>query len=298
MIPPKKKKKEYAAAFFLLADHLPDALTVCLNNLHDPHLAIAIARVYEPSISSSSSSPDVGLHLRKFLETKILPLAHALGDRWLATWGFWMLGQRDCAVLSLLSPPPLLLDSSIFSGEEEEEEEERQQRKREDSGDARDPNSRMFLLNDPALLIFYRAVREKTVTTLRGARQISPEEEFQFVLRTAGLYDRMGCDLLALDLVVNWEFLPGAVASGGGGGGGGALGDMFAAAAVGGGGGRVRRGSVLVNDVPPPLSLVAEKSKEGEEGEEEEGREGEKWKQGRVKPAPAVWEEPDMSWAF
>ena len=33
--------------------------------------------------------------------------------------------------------------------------------------------------------------------------------EWNFVLRNARLYDRMGCDLLALDLVRHWEFLGG-----------------------------------------------------------------------------------------
>lgn len=36
-----------------------------------------------------------------------------------------------------------------------------------------------------------------------------PREEWEFVLRNARLYDRMGCDLLALDLVHRWEFLGG-----------------------------------------------------------------------------------------
>ena len=36
---------------------------------------------------------------------------------------------------------------------------------------------------------------------------IGMREEWDFVLHTAGLYDRMGCDVLALDLVKTWEFL-------------------------------------------------------------------------------------------
>lgn len=34
-----------------------------------------------------------------------------------------------------------------------------------------------------------------------------PREEWEFVIRNARLYDRMGCDFLALDLVRHWEFL-------------------------------------------------------------------------------------------
>jgi hypothetical protein len=35
---------------------------------------------------------------------------------------------------------------------------------------------------------------------------VSPKAEWEFVLHSAKLYDRMGCDLLGLDLVRNWEF--------------------------------------------------------------------------------------------
>lgn len=41
---------------------------------------------------------------------------------------------------------------------------------------------------------------------MRGAAKISPKLEFDYVLRSASLYDRLGCDLLALDLVKNWDF--------------------------------------------------------------------------------------------
>lgn len=60
--------------------------------------------------------------------------------------------------------------------------------------------SRLFLADDPALVILYKQIREKTLQTLRGAGKIEPRAEFQFVLHTARLYDRMGCDLLALEL--------------------------------------------------------------------------------------------------
>lgn len=42
----------YAAAFFLLADKLQDAVNVCVKNLSDFQLAIAICRVYEQGIQS------------------------------------------------------------------------------------------------------------------------------------------------------------------------------------------------------------------------------------------------------
>ena len=84
---------EYAAAFFLLADHLQDAVNVCLNQIKDLQLAIAVARVYEG---------DHGPILRKLLEEEVLAIAAQEGNRWLASWAFWMLHRRDMAVRALI----------------------------------------------------------------------------------------------------------------------------------------------------------------------------------------------------
>ncbi len=90
---------EYAAAFFLLADHLQDAVNVCLNQMKDLQLAIAVARVHEG---------DQGPVLRKLLEEEVLAIAAQEGNRWLASWAFWMLHRRDMAVRALIVSPALL----------------------------------------------------------------------------------------------------------------------------------------------------------------------------------------------
>lgn len=69
--------------------------------------------------------------------------------------------------------------------------------------------ARSYLSNDPALVVLYNQLREKTLQTLKGASQVPALAEWNFILRNARLYDRMGCDLLALDLVRHWEFLSG-----------------------------------------------------------------------------------------
>lgn len=96
-----------------------------------------------------------------------------------------MLGKRDKAVRALISPL-----SNIISPPET-------------------PNlqSKSFLTDDPALVVLYKQLRDKSLQTLRGALSLNPRSEWDFVLHTAGLYERMGCDLLALDLVKTWEFL-------------------------------------------------------------------------------------------
>lgn len=59
----------------------------------DLQLAIAITRAYEG---------DNGPVLRDILEEKVLPEAASEGNRWMASWAFWMLGRRDMAVRALI----------------------------------------------------------------------------------------------------------------------------------------------------------------------------------------------------
>ena len=63
-----------------------------------------------------------------------------------------------------------------------------------------DIKSRLFLTDDPALVVLYSQLRQQTLSTLRGASKVTPKAEWDFVLHSAKLYDRMGCDLLGLDL--------------------------------------------------------------------------------------------------
>lgn len=83
----------YSAAFFLLGGSLEDAVDVCVKQLRDLQLAVAISRVYEG---------DNGPVLRKLLQEQVLDLAAREGDRWLASWAFWMLGRKDMAVRALI----------------------------------------------------------------------------------------------------------------------------------------------------------------------------------------------------
>ncbi|KAK0390029.1 hypothetical protein NLU13_3602 [Sarocladium strictum] len=170
-----KRRFAYSAAFFLLADNLAAAVDVCLNQLKDLQLAVAVGRVYEG---------DGGPVLRKVLQDEILPFAAQGGNRWLASWAFWMLGRKDMAVRALITPVYTLLETPCSP----------------------DFKSRLFLTDDPALVVLYSQLRQQTLQTLRGASKVTPKVEWEFVLHSAKLYDRMGCDLLGLDLVRNWEF--------------------------------------------------------------------------------------------
>jgi hypothetical protein len=173
-----KRRFEYAAAFFLLADNLDSAVSVLSNQLGDIQLAIAVARVY-----GGDDSPT----LTKFLSERVLPNAAREGNRCQATWTYWMLGERSLAVRALVSPlhsllvPPGSPPDSL--------------------------QAKSFRNDDPALVVLYQQLREKSLQTLRGALMISGKEEWEFITKTATLLLRMGCDILALDLVRHWEFL-------------------------------------------------------------------------------------------
>ncbi|OTB04577.1 hypothetical protein M426DRAFT_320691 [Hypoxylon sp. CI-4A] len=233
-----KRRFEYAAAFFLLADHLQDAVNVCLNQIKDLQLAIAITRVYEG---------DNGPILKKLLENEVLAVAAQEGNRWLASWAFWMLKRRDMAVRALITPLYTLLETPASTD---------------------NLKAKSFLTSDPALIVLYSQLRQKTLQTLRGASKVTPGTEWEFVLHNARLYDRMGCDLLGLDLVRNWEFLrhiPLAKPDLGG--------DVDPRELL------RRRNSVVVQDMP--MSPIAP-------GDMKTGGHG-------VKPPPSVFEEPDAN---
>lgn len=68
-------------------------MNICASQIGDIQLAVVIARVYDGDESSV---------LHEILEEKVLPLAAFRGDRWMASWAFWMLGRRDMAVRSLI----------------------------------------------------------------------------------------------------------------------------------------------------------------------------------------------------
>lgn len=142
--------------------------------------------------------------------------------------------------------------------------------------------AKLFLTDDPALVVLYSQLRHKTLQTLRGASKVTPKVEWAFVLHNARLYDRMGCDLLALDLgmflnpafmsgniaksflVRNWEFLLPTVSK--------YLGgetdprDLLR-----------RRSSLVVADLPMSMSLLDIKPKSTHP------------------PHPSVFEEPESS---
>ncbi|KAF9015532.1 RAVE protein 1 C terminal-domain-containing protein [Cyathus striatus] len=171
-----KQRFEYSAAFFLLGNSLKDAVNVCIRQIGDFQLAIALARVVEHS--------NEGPILQEILTYTVLPIAFELGNRWLGSWAFWLLHRRDLAVRILLTPLPDIAAAFNIKVTEIGE-----------------PH-----YDDPSLALLFSQLRSKTLQAVKGTSEISGRAEFNFVLQMARVFCRMGCQVLALDLVRSWSF--------------------------------------------------------------------------------------------
>ncbi|KII93785.1 hypothetical protein PLICRDRAFT_101217 [Plicaturopsis crispa FD-325 SS-3] len=171
-----KRRFEYSAAFFLLGGSLKDAVNVCIRQLDDFQLAVALARVVEQS--------NDGPVLRDVITNSVLPIAFKDGNRWLGSWAFWLLHRRDLAVRILLTPLPDIAAALSIS-----------------VTDIGEPH-----YDDPSLALLFSQLRSKTLQTAKGTSEISGRAEFNFVLQMARVFCRMGCHVLALDLVRSWSF--------------------------------------------------------------------------------------------
>ncbi|KAL7418926.1 regulator of (H+)-ATPase in vacuolar membrane [Cryptotrichosporon argae] len=172
-----KQRYEYAAAFFMLAGAHRDALTVCLRQLDDWQLAVALARAVEGRAD--------GPLLHWVLEDAVLPRAFAGGHRWLASWAFWTLKRRDLAVRVLIAPMTDVASAWAPLGPPA----------------AGSPEN-----DDPSLLLLFQHLKARSLQTARGTAEIPAKVEYDFVLHNARVFCRMGCHALALDLVRSWSF--------------------------------------------------------------------------------------------
>ncbi|WFC98201.1 regulator of (H+)-ATPase in vacuolar membrane [Malassezia yamatoensis] len=91
-----QRRFDFAATFFLLGGALQDAVNVCVQNMKNLPLAIAIARVYEEQ--------DSGPVFLGLIKGSVLPYAIQKGDRWLAAWAFSVLDNHEDAVRVIDTP--------------------------------------------------------------------------------------------------------------------------------------------------------------------------------------------------
>jgi len=154
-------------------------VNVCVRQLGDFQLAIALARVIEQT--------NEGPILQSTLKNSVLPTAFQTGNRWLGSWAFWLLHRRDLAVRILLvhiqSPleneavltrfqTPLPDIAAVFGILVEE---------------IGEPH-----YDDPSLALLFSQLRSKTLQAVQGSCEISGRLEFNFVLQMARVFCRMG----------------------------------------------------------------------------------------------------------
>lgn len=161
-----QRRFNFAAAFFLLGGALKDAATVCVRNLGDLSLALAIARVYEDD--------DVGPVFRDLLRRQVVPRAVATGDRWLGCWALLVL-KEHALMLRMLRDP-----LASFA---------RDAKVRELCGDMSASEDALDL-HDPCLLLLLE--HAKGCSWYRNTDVISPIDEVRFVCHCARLFGQDG----------------------------------------------------------------------------------------------------------
>ncbi|GJJ09914.1 hypothetical protein Clacol_004138 [Clathrus columnatus] len=139
-----KQRFAYSAAFFLLGGNLKDAVTVCVRQLNDVQLAIALARVVEQR--------DDGPVFQGLLRDIVLPLAFKEGNRYLCSWAFWKLHRRDFAVRVLVTPLSELVKGLDIPIKEVNEE---------------------LQYDDPSLALLFSQLKTKTLQTAKGCHALA-----------------------------------------------------------------------------------------------------------------------------
>lgn len=191
-----RRRFEYAAAFFLLGGSLSDAVNVCINQLHDFQLAVAITRVWTGSTADKSKAMDN-------LIDKIAPnlAVHTPEARWILLWS--RLQRRDWpgSIRCITEPVCQLLEKELVAAYADES-----------TGDGRPkmPLEAMYsITNDPTLLInVYTYARQKLYDQGRWtADLVNDVDESKFVARSTKWYTRAGLDWIALSLMTEWKFL-------------------------------------------------------------------------------------------
>lgn len=199
-----KRRFHYAAAFFLLAGNLWDAVNICIHQLKDLQLAIALARVFTNENDPQQNSALSTAVLSRLVNETVLPLALENNQgRWMASWAYSTLGHTSLAAQSLVHPLHNVIGKPLCGIVDDADS--------DNSSSSRMVNSLSYAANDPLLATLYTQLRAQLVkqNQWRGnLAGISSKDEWAFVMRCVRLYRRMGCDALALILVQTWEFVP------------------------------------------------------------------------------------------
>ncbi|XP_062404606.1 dmX-like protein 2 isoform X1 [Sardina pilchardus] len=208
-----KQRFEQSAAFFLLAGSLKDAIEVCLEKMEDIQLAMIVARLYEADYESSSTCQ--GILYEKVLGCKRDGSAFSCRklspDPFLRSIAFWIMKDYTRALDTLLEQIP-----------------------KED-----DENPEVMVKScNPVVFSFYNYLRthpliirrhfaspEGVPATVGLTAEKSSADEINLIERklfftTANAHFKVGCPVLALEVLSKIPKVTKKVGGGGGSGGG------------------------------------------------------------------------------
>lgn len=185
-----------AAYFFLLADAVKDCCATLAGKVGDIPLAIAISKVYE----GTSADQEKNQSLVSIVENYILPNAVQNGDRWTTSWIFWQLNYKELSIQALIKSPIEMVIKHCDKFSELCNSTYIKNMSTTSSGQS-------FLKDDPVLILLFDDLRQKRINYLKGSLDITPREEFQFIIKVCMIYTRMGCDYLAEILIRNYVFI-------------------------------------------------------------------------------------------
>lgn len=191
-----KRRFEYAAAFFLLGGSLADAVNVCVNQIHDIQLAIAITRVWTGSESQQANV------MQTLVDKTILYSAvNSHEARWMAIWGCVHSREWVEAIQYIVDPIDHLFEMEFKARKNVESDEQRRKNLPFPAMD--------FRSNEPTLLLsLYKHLRSTLFKEgLWTTEVVTSVQEWTFVMRCVNWYMRAGLDWLAIPLVAQWQFV-------------------------------------------------------------------------------------------
>ncbi|WFD33586.1 regulator of (H+)-ATPase in vacuolar membrane [Malassezia cuniculi] len=162
-----QRRFAFAAAFFLLGGAVTEAVNVCMRQLNDLSLAVAIARI------------NGGTPLTKLLREHVVPAAIRKADRWLACWALYVLDRKADIIKTITRPLAALKEDDTFEFECEPPADD---------------------VQDPTLALLLEHAR------ISGWGKLDDGVESRFVIHMQRQLAAHGYPIIGLALVRGWQF--------------------------------------------------------------------------------------------
>lgn len=166
-----------AAYFFLLSDNILDCCNILVNKVQDFQLALIVLKLY----CHSRRQP---YDPKKLFTSSLLVDAVQRGDSWVISYILWELNMKELSVEALIRPPREIIGKTDLISS--------QNMMVKNSG-------KDILNNDPAVFTLFNQLKFKHVES-------SINHEFQFLVTATSMYNKMGCDIIAVISLKEYQF--------------------------------------------------------------------------------------------